>query len=372
MLRSPLSRVSGMKIAESSLQMVSDHLATERNEKRESLRFWRDGDEPQQVTGPVSRARFDAIAATMSVEVQVYISASASALQPIRAALVAPDAPDPMEELEHSLLKMLVERLTGKELKLMHPSEMEGIEAEVEANNADIPAQQQAPADDGRVGWGLEYDYYESHYESESTSFSAQGVVRTADGREISISVNMNMSREFYSEQRLSLRAGDALKDPLVVNFSGQAAELTERNFSFDLDVDGSSDQIAFVGPGSGFLALDKNGNGRIDDGSELFGPQSGDGFADLADHDADGNNWIDENDGIYDRLRIWTKDSSGNDQLVGLGQRGVGAIYLGHIDTPFLLKDAANETLGAVRDSGVFLEEDGGVGTIQQLDLVV
>jgi hypothetical protein len=49
-----------------------------------------------------------------------------------------------------------------------------------------------------------------------------------------------------------------------------------------------------------------------------------------------------------------------------------VGAIYLGHIETPFLLKDANNSTLGAVRDSGIFLQENGGVGTIQQLDLVV
>jgi len=274
-----------------------------------------------------------------------------------------------MEELEQSLLKLLVERLTGKEIKLMHPSEMESVPADAEVTEA--PAQEQAAAD-GRQGWGLVYDHYESHYESESTSFSAQGVVQTADGREINISVELNMSREFFSEQQVNLRAGDALKDPLVINFSGSAVELTERDFSFDIDADGTSDQIAFVGPGSGFLALDKNGDGKINDGSELFGPETGNGFADLSAYDGDGNNWIDESDSIYDRLRIWSKDADGNDQLVALGQRGVGAIYLGHVDTPFLLKDAANETLGAVRDSGIFLEEDGGVGTIQQLDLVV
>jgi len=306
----------------------------------------------------------------MSVEFrQVEISAQASSLQPVKAAVLEPGVQDPMEELEQSLLKLLVERLTGKEIKLMHPSEMESVPADAEVTEA--PAQEQAAAD-GRQGWGLVYDHYESHYESESTSFSAQGVVQTADGREINISVELNMSREFFSEQQVNLRAGDALKDPLVINFSGSAVELTERDFSFDIDADGTSDQIAFVGPGSGFLALDKNGDGKINDGSELFGPETGNGFADLSAYDGDGNNWIDESDSIYDRLRIWSKDADGNDQLVALGQRGVGAIYLGHVDTPFLLKDAANETLGAVRDSGIFLEEDGGVGTIQQLDLVV
>ncbi len=362
-----------MKIADSSIQMASSHQATEKHEKRESLQFWQDGQETQAVSGPASRARFDALSATMSVEFrQVEISAQASSLQPAKAAMLDQDAPSPMEELEHSLLKLLVERLTGKELKLMHPSEMEAVPEDVEVQAADTPTQEQAPTAEGRQGWGLVYDYYESHYESETTSFSAEGVVRTADGKEIAISVDLNMSREFYSEQSLSLRAGDALKDPLVVNFSGSAVELTERSFSFDIDADGRSDQIAFVGPGSGFLALDKNNDGKINDGSELFGPETGNGFADLAAYDHDGNNWIDENDSIYDRLRIWSKDSAGNDQLVALGRRGVGAIYLGHIDTPFLIKDAANETLGAVRDSGIFLEEDGGVGTIQQLDLVV
>jgi hypothetical protein len=360
-----------MKIVDSNIQMASNHLSTQRDEKRESLTLWRDGQEPQTVAAPSGRARFEAAAATLSVEFrQVEISAQASSLQPTKAVLLDPDALDPMEKLEQSLLKLLVEHLTGKKIKLMHPSDLEKVQDPAVA--ADGPTQDQASAGEERQGWGLVYDSYESHYESESTSFSANGKVQTADGREIDISVELNMSREFFSEQQLSLRAGDALKDPLVINFSGNAVELTERSFSFDIDADGSSDQIAFVGPGSGFLALDKNGDGKINDGSELFGPETGNGFADLAAYDGDGNNWIDENDSIYDRLRIWSKDASGSDQLVALGQRGVGAIYLGHVDTPFLLKDAANETLGAVRDSGIFLEEDGGVGTIQQLDLVV
>ncbi len=360
-----------MKIVDSNIQMASNHLSEERHEKRESLTIWRGDQEPQAVNGPVNRARFDAMVETMSVEFQqVDISAQASSLQPTKAVLEDQEPLDPIDELKQLLIKLLVEQLTGKKIKLMSPAEIEDAQAPVEASEVQGPDQAQAGGE--RQGWGLIYDSYESHYEAESTSFSASGVVHTADGREIDISVELNMSREFYSEQQLSLRAGDALKDPLVVNFSGNAVELTERSFSFDIDADGTSDQIAFVGPGSGFLALDRNGDGEINDGSELFGPETGNGFADLSKYDADGNNWIDENDSIYDRLRIWSKDASGNDQLVALGQRGVGAIYLGHIDTPFLLKDAANDTLGAVRDSGIFLEEDGGVGTIQQLDLVV
>jgi hypothetical protein len=99
----------------------------------------------------------------------------------------------------------------------------------------------------------------------EQASFAAQGVVKTTDGKEIAFSYELEMERQFHSETHESVRAGDALlKDPLVINFGGTAAQLTDRKFAFDLDADGTKDQIAWVQPGSGFLALDKNGNGAI------------------------------------------------------------------------------------------------------------
>ena len=67
-----------------------------------------------------------------------------------------------------------------------------------------------------------------------------------------------------------------------------------------------------------------------INDGNELFGTKSGDGFKDLAKYDKDRNGWIDEADDIFDDLRIWTKDEQGNDKLLTLKEAGVGAIYLG------------------------------------------
>jgi hypothetical protein len=360
-----------MKILDSSIQMSSNRVAEERHERRESLTLWRDGQEPREVTTVGGREGAERLAAVLQVQsVQVTISTQAQALQPAKAMVVDHgEEPDLMEKLEFSLLKLLVERFTGREIKLARPGDAECATEQCDTEAPQADSGQAAPE---REGWGMVYDYYESHYESEATSFSAEGVVRTADGKQINISLELNMSREFFTEQSINIRAGDALKDPLVINFDGNAAQLTQREFSFDIDADGRSDQIAFVQPGSGFLALDKNADGVINDGSELFGPQTGNGFEELAAYDLDHNQWIDENDAIYEGLRIWSKDSDGNDQLVALGERGVGAIYLGRIDTPFLLKDSANETLGAVQESGIYLQEEGGVGTIQRLDLVV
>ncbi|HEX3048491.1 MAG TPA: hypothetical protein VHY08_27325 [Bacillota bacterium] len=212
----------------------------------------------------------------------------------------------------------------------------------------------------------------ETYRESEQMSFTANGIVKTADGKEIDFSVALNMSREFATEKLTITLEEGRLKDPLVINFDGPAAALTETKFSFDLDNDGALDQISFLKSGSGFLALDQNQDGLINNGGELFGTASGNGFADLLKYDSDQNGWIDENDSIFEKLRIWTKNENGEDMLFALGQKGVGAIYLGNIDTQFSFKDAANQTQGQLRRTGVFLKEDGTAGTVQQIDLVV
>ena len=274
-----------------------------------------------------------------------------------------------MDNLNMRILRSLFEKLTGRKFRMFNYGAVQKAIHAAQASEASTQPQGQSQ----RVGWGVEYRNQELYHESESTQFTAQGVVTTADGQEIAIGLEMNLSRSFTAGREEVLQLGDArLKDPLVINFEGNAAQLTQDTFSFDIDADGAEDQIAFVAPGSGFLALDRNDDGQINDGSELFGAASGDGFADLAAFDQDGNGWIDESDDIYSKLRIWTKNSAGDDQLLALGDKNIGAIYLGSVATSFDLKDTeTNELQGRVRASGLFLFENGGVGSVQQLDLV-
>jgi hypothetical protein len=209
--------------------------------------------------------------------------------------------------------------------------------------------------------------YYE---ENETTSFSTDGVVKTSDGREIGFNVELTMSRSFTTYASETLDFGSPrVTDPLVINLDAPAADVKDQKFYFDLDADGHEEAISRLGSGSGFLALDKNGDGIINDGSELFGTSSGNGFADLANYDSDGNGWIDEADEIFDKLLIWTMDENGKDQLVGLGKAGVGAIYLGSQRTNFSMNDQNNEVNAQVRATGIFLYENGGVGSVQQVD---
>lgn len=209
--------------------------------------------------------------------------------------------------------------------------------------------------------------------ESESTTFASKGLVQTADGRNIDFNVEVSMSRAFMS-QIDTLEVQEYIKtDPLMINLDTNIGSVSDQKFFFDLDSDGDEELISFAGKGSGFLALDKNGDGKINDGSELFGTSSGDGFKDLAAYDEDGNGWIDENDSVFSKLKVWTKDENGNDYLIDLKKADVGAIYLSNADTQFSLKDDENNLNAEIKKTGIYLRESTGVvGTLNHVDIVV
>ena len=251
---------------------------------------------------------------------------------------------------------MMIEYLTGKKIKFYLPRKIKLDKINNESNDGKSQGNVQS-----KKGWGVIYNFHESYSEHESMTFSAKGKVQTADGRTIDLEINLNISRSFAYSNSISFRAGDAVMvDPLVINSGNFPANLTEKKFEFDLDADGNSEYISFPSQGSGFIALDINEDGIINDGNELFGTKTGDGFYELSAYDSDKNGWIDENDPIYDKLRIWTKDENGNDQLFALGQKGIGAIYLGNVITDFSLKNADNSTKGQIRKTGIYINENG------------
>ncbi len=357
-----------MHITSSSIQLDAETTAIERHEKHESLTLWEKGRENRRTLHGNGQGRLheeaEQLIAARQAAVNVSLSSRAARTKPVpMTSDVHSMRCSPMDDLKLDILRAMIEKLTGKKIAIVEPEEI---------MVPDTPASEELKQADQDNGFGIIYDFYESHYEYESMNFSAAGTISTSDGREISFSVDLNMTHEFYTEQHVQLRAGEALKDPLAVNFSGSAAELTRTKFSFDIDADGRNEQIAFLKPGSGFLALDRNGDGKINDGRELFGALTGDGFSELADFDTDHNSFIDENDSIYDRLRIWQKDDDGRDRLLALGQMGIGAIFLGSIVSPFDIKDHDNNLLGRIQSNGIFIRENGSAGTMQQIDLVV
>jgi len=336
-----------MKISESSLGLQAASLRVSRREVEESLSVWRGQ------AGGVERGARALPELRVSEAAREALQADESA-----AAGAAEDAPlDPKLEL----VRAIVEMLTGRSIRVL--------------SSEDIQADAAAEAPDAKgsspPAFGVEYSRREIIERHEVASFEAAGAVRTADGREIAFSLSLSMERYESETRSMSLRAGSApAKDPLVLNFAADAASLRSQRFSFDLLGNGEEVDMPLLGEGSGFLVLDALGSGRVESGRQLFGPASGDGFADLAAYDSDANGWIDEADPVFGRLGVWTPDAAGGGAVRSLAAAGVGALGLDRVATPFTLKDGAE--LGAVRSSGVYLREAGGAGTLQQVDVVV
>lgn len=287
------------------------------------------------------------------------------------------------DKLRISLIQSLLSSITGRDIELNiadlripkntdRPTESQPNPAQLNMESSDVQINAETPTAAPQAS--LEYQVKETFYQQETSQFQAKGQIKTADGQQIQIDLSLHMSRELTQHSDFSLRLGAALKDPLVISFDGNSAELSQQRFEFDLTLDGQKDSIPGLSGHSAFLALDKNADGIINDGNELFGAKTGDGFTELAQYDDDGNGWIDENDFIFEHLRLWLKPGEGQtQQLISLKEGGVGAIYLGNADTPFTLSNSlGSERLGVIRSSGIFVSDQGQAGIIQHVDLSI
>ncbi len=132
--------------------------------------------------------------------------------------------------------------------------------------------------------------------------------------------------------------------DPLVLKLGGGAVHTTNLSGSkvrFDMDGDGDRDKTGWISADHGFLVIDKNKNGKIDNVSEMFSEQmsarASTGFAALAELDNKRNGRIDKNDKAFADLRLWT-DINANGvtdtgELHKLGHFGIQSIDLNRIE---------------------------------------
>ena len=351
-----------MEIASASISLTSRHLAVTRQQGSAKLRTW---------TGPTGNGNSGQSRQTVAPQSTPSPQISSAASSALSSAAVDQAGSAAENDPFLKLIIAMLEWMTGKPVKIFNASQMQNVQAAnsvTQANSAQSGTTSQAPQ---QAGFGIEYDYHATRQEIEQTSFSAQGTVHTSDGRDIAFNLGLVMSRSQTEQIDVSFRAGDAVrKDPLVINFDGSAAQLSNQRFSFDINSDGQKENLAQLASNSGYLALDLNQNGKIDSGTELFGPTSGSGFADLAKYDQDHNGWIDEKDAVFKQLRIWQPDSGSDGKLTTLKEKNVGALYLGSTGTPFELRSPDNQDLGAVRDSGIYLSENGTAGSLQEIDL--
>ncbi|MBQ4810043.1 hypothetical protein J8M20_01795 [Pseudoalteromonas luteoviolacea] len=261
------------------------------------------------------------------------------------------------------ILKLLVQRLTGKEVKWYEDvigKDISHHEASQMISRTQNSAGEQNPPTQVMVERFI--------HESQSNALKVGGQIKLENGKQLNFLFKAEFEQSYTSYHRAIENVN--MKDPLVISFTNRAVELDKEDMHFDIDGDGKKDQFAHLKKGYGYLALDLNQNNKVDDGTELFGALSGNGFSDLARYDEDQNGFIDEHDSIFDSLRVWVKNKD-EDKLISLEEAKIGAVSVANVQTPLNIRQFG-ELKGAVRKSGFYLSENGTPGLIQQVDYVV
>ena len=140
----------------------------------------------------------------------------------------------------------------------------------------------------------------------------------------------------------------------------------------FDIAGTGIKQSVGWVKADDGFLVLDRNGNGSIDSGTELFGDatrlangqKAVDGFAALAELDANHDGRVDAADASFTSLRVWrdlNQDGvSQTAELATLASLGIAALNVGDTSHSTVLANG-----NRIADIGTYVKTGGELGSL-------
>ena len=174
-----------------------------------------------------------------------------------------------------------------------------------------------------------------------------------------------------------TITAGEDKISPLVVDLDGDGVETKEENSQiyFDHDGNGFAESSGWVGQDDGLLVRDINGNGQIDDGTELFGNNSvlsngqsaANGFEALKDLDSNNDGIFNNQDTAWNEVKVW-RDANGNgvvdeNELLTLEQAGVAGINLDYQNS-----DIIDANGNSHKQTGTFIKTDGTTGSVHDV----
>lgn len=216
------------------------------------------------------------------------------------------------------------------------------------------------------LAWGVSSGYYSGTREGSSQDGICYQASNTATGYPLGATGSPSANGSWTSAQQGSCSGGGGrnsggynpwtdvnLTDtcyaqtldcmsPLVLNLGSGPVELSGRNdpVFFDLNADGFFDLVSWTAADAhaAFLWYDRNGNGRVDDGSELFGNYSptrtghaANGFEALKEFDTNGDGFVDRDDAEWNRLMLWTDGNhdgiSTPDEVIALSETPITSI---------------------------------------------
>ena len=168
-------------------------------------------------------------------------------------------------------------------------------------------------------------------------------------------------------------------RDPIILDLDGDGLETVglAGNVYFDHDGDGVLTKTGWAGKNDALLVWDRNANGRIDTGAELFGDftpllngtLAPNGFAALAALDANGDGVIDASDPAFHELKLWRDTSqdgqTGAGELITLADAGIVSLNLAHT-----LKNQNLANGNQLTREGSFTRADGSTSAMGEFNL--
>jgi Zn-finger nucleic acid-binding protein len=170
-------------------------------------------------------------------------------------------------------------------------------------------------------------------------------------------------------------------RDPIILDLDGDGLETVgvASNIYFDFDADGVLTRTGWVNKDDALLVWDRNGNGRIDTGAELFGDftplpngtLAPNGFAALAALDSNGDGVIDASDPAFAELKLWRDTSqdgqTGTGELISLADAGIVSLNLAHT-----LKNQTLANGNTLAREGTFTRADGSSSGMGEFKLAI
>lgn len=188
-------------------------------------------------------------------------------------------------------------------------------------------------------------DFYNQYYDPDAEADFRLAQLKSAAAK-LHISVNYDPI-----EEKVTL----GVASPIVLDMNGDGIRTTSyatASVMFDIDGDGDLDRTAWISSADAFLAIDRNGNGKIDGAGDLFGGmERGVGYAKLSEFDTNGDGAITADDAGYGLLSVW-QDANSNGitddgELTAVSTAGVEKLDLTYVSQD--LYDANNNLIGEV-----------------------
>jgi len=186
------------------------------------------------------------------------------------------------------------------------------------------------------------------------------------NGKQLSLDYSFYLASDKIKYDSFETTAA-ALKDPLIIQFGDQSIGEISGQEDFNINQDNNIDSLPVFSGDVGYLVYDKNANNKADNGSELFGPTSGNGFNELAQLDENNNGFLDKEDSAYKQLYLWQPDKN---TWLSLADAGIEAISTDAIATPYTFYDQNDEVQAQMRNSSFAISETGRGFGVHQVDV--